>query len=436
MDDEEPRIEIKLRLCEPLETKSNGKKSINAIVANFQCGLPNSITDNRKTDFALFKSRGRDKNQLLLIEDAQNEVLYFDKCIPSHLTSKSEQTKMIGIFDCDRKEVNLLPITYSFEMKSERIHRDDSRVSNHCDHEDDAMSKHQDLVDTFGSKFAVKNMNKQQRLKKTKDATFAAMDRMDTAQLINEKDNGNRKRKRSEMETEIETEIERKYANVFEYEFSESPYCLFEFPFNAEATKISNIYNLKQIVPTYVWKDLDSETIAKEWQKGLKGFKASEFVQRCLNFSKEVEKKKGKKKFKSWINKLVLYDLCVRFVKSIDHRPTCIRNIVWQNLKSALLEQYESAPSRKRIKYSMTRRAKMRIVALVLLLAINVAFWKISVEACKDIAEDLQIPFRVIIELYGVLGCANSDKIVSLRKIRRGKIYRRNPKTSIDGMWW
>ena len=37
-------------------------------------------------------------------------------------------------------------------------------------------------------KFAVKNMNKQQRLRKTKDATLAAMDTMDTAQLIQSKD--------------------------------------------------------------------------------------------------------------------------------------------------------------------------------------------------------------------------------------------------------
>ena len=78
-DDEEPRIEIKFRLSNVPTTKSNGKKSVNAILANFKCGLPSPIQNNH-AEFSLFKSR-RDKNQLLLVEDEKNEVLYYDQCV-------------------------------------------------------------------------------------------------------------------------------------------------------------------------------------------------------------------------------------------------------------------------------------------------------------------------------------------------------------------
>lgn len=92
MDDDEPRIDIKLNFMKPPSTKSNGRKGITSILANFQCGLPSSIQSN-KAEFALFKSR-KDKNQMLLVEDAENEVLYYDKRIPSRLSTQSQQTQV------------------------------------------------------------------------------------------------------------------------------------------------------------------------------------------------------------------------------------------------------------------------------------------------------------------------------------------------------
>merc|ERR1712154_746127 len=94
---------------------------------------------------ALFKSR-KDKNQMLLVEDAENEVLYYDKRIPSRLTSQSQQTKLIGIFDPSSNEVQLLPVSRAFNMKSEQINK--SAINHHNDDEPEWQEKHRQLVET------------------------------------------------------------------------------------------------------------------------------------------------------------------------------------------------------------------------------------------------------------------------------------------------
>merc|ERR1712228_393011 len=52
------------------------------------------------------------------------------------------------------------------------------------------------------------------------------------------------------------------------------------------------------------------------------------------------EQKKNSQKYESWRDKLVLYDVSVRFLKSVQNKPYCVDSIFWQNLKSAYLEQY------------------------------------------------------------------------------------------------
>ena len=52
------RINVKLKLMNGVETRK--KRSINSIIANFKCGLPNIIkkeNNNNKTQFSLYKSR-------------------------------------------------------------------------------------------------------------------------------------------------------------------------------------------------------------------------------------------------------------------------------------------------------------------------------------------------------------------------------------------
>ncbi len=158
-----------------------------------------------------------------------------------------------------------------------------------------------------------------------------------------------------------------------------------------------------------------------------------------MSFAQKVIAIKGESKFSCWKQKLVLYDLSVQFLRNINGRPKCVNQIFWQNLKVGYLEQYVSrmknerkGKKNKKIKYSMTRRGKMRIVGVILLLALNVAFWKISVLACKHIADDLKIPFRVIIQVYRLLECVEDGIWVIMKK----RIIHRKPNTAIDGEWW
>ena len=102
---------------------------------------------------------------------------------------------MIGIFNPKTKTVDLVPVTCSFNMKPQRYQKP---VDPDIKYEDRAATeKFEDLVGTFGSKFAVKNMNRVARLRKTQEATVAAMDKMDTSLLMTDnKDNQKNSRKR------------------------------------------------------------------------------------------------------------------------------------------------------------------------------------------------------------------------------------------------
>ena len=352
-------------------------------------------------------------------------------------------------------------------MKSEQINK--NAINHH--HKLDTLTdpklksreKHRQLVETFGSKFAVKNMNKQQRLRKTKDATIASMDRMDTAQLMDddkitknatdkteeyqtkniEKQRG-KKRKNESMDNRnyLSMEHKNKYVNIFQHKFSKSPYCLFEFAYHSPASKPSKVYVLEEIIPNHIWQSMDADAVWQawdEWSNGgnYDGLQPSEFVRRCIGFRARVKEKKQLQKYEAWKRNLVLYELSVRFIKSMHTLPYGVDAVFWQNLKRAYLEQCALENSgmdrrNKKVKYSLTRRAKMRIVGIVLLLALNCGFWKISLEAIGDIAKDLLIPKRVLLQIYRWFGCGENGKVVEMRI----KIVHRKPKTAIDGQWW
>ena len=86
---------------------------------------------------------------------------------------------------------------------------------------------------------------------------------------------------------------------------------------------------------------------------------------------------------------MILYQVLVQFLKSTYHTPWYInKSLLWQNLKYGLLEQYKNVKSvnnkkRMKLSQSLTRRAKMRIVGIICLLALDIAFWKISINAMK-----------------------------------------------------
>merc|ERR1719242_934217 len=191
--EEEDRVEVKLGVSKVPRTKQNGKASTISVLANFKCGLPDAIKRN-KAEFALYAKSGKrerqSKSRVMVVEDAQNKVCYYGK----RRSSEVDQTKMIGIFDPKTRTVNLVPVTCSFNMKPQRLR---TKADSDEKYEDKSYTeKFEDLVGTFGSKFAVKNMNKQTRLRKTKTATVAAMDKMDTSVLMADDDDDDQKTNR------------------------------------------------------------------------------------------------------------------------------------------------------------------------------------------------------------------------------------------------
>merc|ERR1719242_1279573 len=174
--EEEDRVEVKLGVSKVPRTKPNKKPSTISVLANFKCGLPDAIKRN-KAEFALYSKSGRSKSRVMVVEDAQNKVCYYGK----RRYSEVDQTKMIGIFNPKTRTVNLVPVTCSFNMKPQRLR---TKPDSDEKYEDKSYTeKFEDLVGTFGSKFAVSNMNRQTRLRKTRTATVAAMDAMDTTTL-------------------------------------------------------------------------------------------------------------------------------------------------------------------------------------------------------------------------------------------------------------
>ena len=92
--DEERRLNIKLKLMNPVQTQK--KRSIGSIVANFKCGLPNIIKEQNNdqddgAQFSLYKSRQKEKSQVLVIEDPENEIVYYDKQIISKKLRHQQQ---------------------------------------------------------------------------------------------------------------------------------------------------------------------------------------------------------------------------------------------------------------------------------------------------------------------------------------------------------
>ena len=484
-EDEENRINIKFQLMNNTKQTNRNGKSVNGILANFKCGLPNIIkqqgnndnsSDDDSVQFSLFKSRQRSKTQLLLIEDTENEIMYYDKSNVSKLKQQQQQKlsnfssfhsfidqqnkyhfyryflnsnrKLIGIYDPNSNKVNLLPVNYSFNMKSERIiHKNNYND----DDEMDNVNQTENLINTFGSKYAVKNLNKKQRLKSTKEAALAAMDRMNTAELISTTDTthtNKRKRKRSDLndseDDDDKSNDNDKFEknNIFEFEFSKSPYCLFEFERNKGVKKVSHIYDLNKILPKHIWDGMNKEQRDETWQSFIDESirEMTEFAKRCIPFAEKVEQKKGGKKYDSWQHKLIMYHILIQFLGSINKRPNFVDKYFWQNLKFGLLEQYANSDShepkkkKKKMRYSMTRRAKMRIVGIILLLALDVAFWKISFAAIKDIAEDLKIPDNVVMQVYGLLGCKEDHDTKVMQMTKRAKM--KKPTSGIDGNWW
>ena len=172
--------------------------------------------------------------------------------------------------------------------------------------------------------------------------------------------------------------------------------------------------------------------------------KSTQFIQRCVPFADKVKGKKSAQQFKAWKQQLILYDLTVKYLKNNGRRPRSQSEDenrkqedrkLWSCLERAYLEQYATAPQgqrRKRMRFSMTKRSKMRIAALVLLLALGVGFWKISVDACKDIAADLKIPDTVIMGGFGLLGCIEKDNIVQMVT----KPSLKSPGQGFEGPWW
>eukprot|EP00485_Elphidium_margaritaceum_P000701 CAMPEP_0202686136 /NCGR_PEP_ID=MMETSP1385-20130828/1931_1 /ASSEMBLY_ACC=CAM_ASM_000861 /TAXON_ID=933848 /ORGANISM="Elphidium margaritaceum" /LENGTH=378 /DNA_ID=CAMNT_0049340653 /DNA_START=295 /DNA_END=1431 /DNA_ORIENTATION=+ len=376
---------------------------------------------------------------------------------------------MIGIFDPNHSDkVNLIPVTYSFGMKSERIQRQGGKPDVLSL---DAQSRHQDLLKTFGSKFAEIALKQNVRLQQTKEATLNAMNSMDSASLKHSlgdendsetHDSSSRKRKRSEFDDDDDDESESNsvdnsgdcapYVNIFQHAFSASPFCLWEYPLHRNASKASGVYALPEIIPAHVWQSVkSSQQCDRSWAvwndtSNSHSGQAFGFVLRCVSFSQTVQQKKSAHIFEQWKASLVLYDLSLRFVHSVVNRPHYVDGDVWHSVATAYLEQYQAADFKmnqhknkknKKLRHSMTRRAKMRIVGIILLLALDAGFWSISMDAVKDIADDLKIPHKVIVEIYRFLGCKSiKDPQGQERICMQKKIVHRKPSASVDGTWW
>ena len=151
---------------------------------------------------------------------------------------------------------------------------------------------------------------------------------------------------------------------------------------------------------------------------------------------KVEEKKPGE--FKEWKQNLILYDLTVKFLKTRGRKPEDIGWKLWGPLEKGYLEQFaeqkRGPPQAKRMRASsdLGKRSKMRIVGVVLLLALGAAFWKISLDACKDIAADLKIPDTVILKCFGLLGCEQDEVKVQMMT----KVVLRSPGLGVEGRWW
>eukprot|EP00483_Globobulimina_turgida_P004194 UN04202 len=83
-----------------------------------------------------------------------------------------------------------------------------------------------------------------------------------------------------------------------------------------------------------IWKKFN------QYEDSKNGLKPSKFVSRCKTFCGQVFPKKGEKKFKSWQNKLVLYEISVRFLRDINNKSKMIDHSLWQNMKAGYLEQF------------------------------------------------------------------------------------------------
>ena len=186
---------------------------------------------------------------------------------------------MIGIFNPKTKTVDLVPVSWSFDMKSQRIRKVSAPD---IKFEDQSVTEQfEKLVGTFGSKFAVKNMNAQKRLRKTKTATVAAMDKMDTAALMAD-DNDDMKtpsstdsiyktrnvctRKGYKRAGTVDDrdysshEHRTEYRNIFQHEFGSSVYSVWEFPYHQNQKKVSKVYVLKEIIPWHIWRAVKVNT--------------------------------------------------------------------------------------------------------------------------------------------------------------------------------
>lgn len=235
----------------------------------------------------------------------------------------------------------------------------------------------------------------------------------------------------------------RKYRNIFQHEFNEnSAYCIWEFPYHYGADKVSGVYVLKEIIPCNVWRVIDKHTKTL-WEKlqNAEKEKTTRFIQRCVPFADRVKGKKSSKEFEVWQQQLILYEMTVKYLNWNGRKPSSVEPKsgeakLWYSLERAYLEQYATHPggpnALKKRKYSMTKRDKMRIAGLVLLLALGAGFWRISVDACKEIAVDLKIPDQVIMGGFGLLGCIQEENVVKMVT----KPSLKSPGMGFEGEWW
>ena len=105
---------------------------------------------------------------------------------------------------------------------------------------------------------------------------------------------------------------EQKYFNMFQHQFSKSPHCLFEFAFDANESKVSKVYNLRQIIPNHIWQSIDVDAVLAAWSE-CDGFETLEFIRRCIGFKERVQQKT---RAEAWVvesNALFVRSLCSLF---------------------------------------------------------------------------------------------------------------------------